>query len=108
MTTFAIDWDAGNLAKCQGHGVSVAEIEWVIGHDPIIEPDIAHSLQEERLRAVGLTQSGRFVFLSFTLRQRGGQTLIRPVSARYMHAREIRRYEKGAASPEEISDADDG
>jgi uncharacterized DUF497 family protein len=32
----------------------------------------------------------------FTLRTRNGKTLIRPISARYMHQREAAHYEKAA------------
>jgi uncharacterized protein len=34
------------------------------------------------------------IFLVFTIRQKGGQRLIRPISTRYMHAKEIAWYEK--------------
>jgi uncharacterized DUF497 family protein len=34
------------------------------------------------------------IFLVFTIRQQGGRRLIRPNSARYMHAREVAWYEK--------------
>jgi uncharacterized DUF497 family protein len=37
----------------------------------------------------------------FTLRIRGGESFIRPISARFMHAKEIDYYEKVAA---EIAD----
>jgi hypothetical protein len=53
-----------------------------------------HSLAEERLRAIGKTRSSRSVFLVFTLRERDGRTYIRPISARYMHRREVESYEK--------------
>jgi uncharacterized DUF497 family protein len=33
------------------------------------------------------------VFLVFTIRERDGERLIRPVSARYMHPEEIESYE---------------
>jgi hypothetical protein len=34
------------------------------------------------------------VFLVFTVRLKGGRRLIRPISARYMHAKEVASYEK--------------
>jgi uncharacterized DUF497 family protein len=37
---------------------------------------------EPRMRAIGKTAAGRYVFLVFMLRQIDGQTKIRPVSAR--------------------------
>jgi len=86
------DWDSGNTAKCQKHGVSLAEIEALCRNDPLIAPDIAHSDEEDRLVTVGLTEIGRPLFVIFTYRQRGGRQLIRPVSARYMRQKEYRRY----------------
>jgi uncharacterized DUF497 family protein len=37
---------------------------------------------------------GRGVFIIFTLRRRGDEVLIRPISARYMHKKETETYEK--------------
>jgi uncharacterized DUF497 family protein len=88
------DWDAGNLGKCQKHGVSVAEIEGLFMRPHTISVDIEHSLAEERLRAIGKTDQGRYVFLVFTIRERNGEGFIRPISARYMHAKEVEHYEK--------------
>jgi uncharacterized protein len=55
---------------------------------------IAHSADEDRLIAVGRTSTGRPVFVAFTIRTKDGRRLIRPVTARYMHAKEIAAYEK--------------
>ena len=88
------DWDAGNRAKCQKHGVSVAEVEGLFSRPLLIIPDALHSQGEERLRAIGKSASGRSVFLVFTIRVRAGKRVIRPVSARYMHRKEVRHYEE--------------
>ena len=88
------DWDEGNLAKCAQHGVSAREIEAVFLAGPAIAPDLAHSAAEDRLIAVGRTAQGRALFVAFTLREKQGHRLIRPVSARYMHKKEIEAYEK--------------
>lgn len=32
------DWDSGNYAKCQSHGLSIAEIEAVFAATPRIDP----------------------------------------------------------------------
>jgi hypothetical protein len=88
------DWDAGNRAKCQMHGVSTGEIEKLFARRHTIRVDAGHSLVEERFKAIGRTDAGRFVFLVFTLRDRGGKTYVRPISARYMHRKEIEHYEK--------------
>ena len=87
------DWDEGNWPKCGKHRVSRAEIEALFARPLLVVPDVAHSQGEERLRAIGRTEEGRAVFLVFTLRNRGGTRLIRPVSARYMHDEEVKGYE---------------
>lgn len=96
MTKLAsFDWDEGNLAKCRKHGVSVEEIEQIfLDEDITILPDPEHSHAEERFKAIGCTVAGRWIFLAFTLRFREQDTLVRPVSARYMHGREVAHYEK--------------
>jgi uncharacterized DUF497 family protein len=88
------DWDEGNLTKCQQHGVPVAEIERLFTRPHRISADVEHSLAEERLKAIGKSSSGRPIFLVFTLRERDGSTYIRPISARYMHRREVESYEE--------------
>jgi hypothetical protein len=88
------DWDKGNREKCQEHGVSIAEIEDLFTRPVMILPDPEHSRTEERMRAIGKTEEGRSVFLVFTIRKNGRRRLIRPISARYMHAKEIRHYEE--------------
>jgi len=89
------DWDDGNRVKCQSHGLTLGEVEAVFRSRPLVTPDIAHSLRETRFIAVGRpSPAGRPVFVAFTMRQVGGETLIRPISARFMHAKEIAQYEK--------------
>ncbi|MDF8332049.1 BrnT family toxin [Novosphingobium cyanobacteriorum] len=90
------DWDEGNRTKCQKHGVTLAEIEAVFRHPHRIMPDTAHSDAETRFLAVGSGGGPRPVFLAFTLRQVDGATHIRPISARYMHRKEIEHYEQAA------------
>jgi uncharacterized protein len=91
------DWDIGNRAKCEKHGVSIAEIEALFVGAPRIAPDPKHSDGEDRMIAVGRTNTGRPVFVAFTLRTKNRRRLIRPVTARYMHAKEIVAYEKESA-----------
>lgn len=91
MDFTGFDWDAGNRAKCEKHGVSTKIIEELFTRPLAILPDAVHSRTEQRFRAIGRTESGRFVFVVFTIRD--GKR-IRPISARYMHAKEIRAYEK--------------
>jgi uncharacterized protein len=93
-TIAGFDWNEGNREKCQKHGVSIAEIEGLFAGAHTIHVDAEHSFAEQRLKAIGRAGSGRFIFLVFTLRERRGQAYIRPISARYMHDKEIRRYEE--------------
>jgi uncharacterized DUF497 family protein len=86
------DWDSGNGEKCQMHGVSVAEIESLFDRSVLIGPDTAHSIGEQRYRAIGTSSVGRNVFLVFTWRTKAGQRRLRPISARYMHAKEVAKH----------------
>lgn len=93
ITADGFDWDAGNRDKCQKHGLLIAEIEMFLLSDPRIAPDLGHSGREERLLAVGRNSRERAMFVVFTIRHRDGRRLIRPLSARYMHRKEIESYE---------------
>ena len=98
-TTFSgFAWDEANRRKCQKHGVWIAEIEYVLAHaETLIMPDLRNSQSEPRFLAIGRTQKGRHAFVVFTPRQRAGAALLRPISARYMHGKEIRKYEQEIA-----------
>lgn len=99
MRVDGFDWDAGNRDKCTKHGLAIAEIEALFQGAPRVAPDIRHSGTEQRFIAVGRSGTRRPVFVAFTIRTIDGQTLIRPISARYMHAEEARRYEEAQDSP---------
>jgi uncharacterized DUF497 family protein len=88
------DWDAGNGDKCQKHGVTIAEVEAFLMGTPRIAPDYRHSGREQRYLAVGRNEVGRAMFVAFTIRIRDGKQFVRPISARYMHAKEIKGYEE--------------
>jgi uncharacterized DUF497 family protein len=94
------DWDEGNRAKCQKHGVSILEIEDLFAHSLRVAPDPKHSVGEDRLIAVGRTSTGRPVFVAFTIRTKNKRRFIRPVTARYMHAKEIAAYDEESATPQ--------
>lgn len=89
------DWDDGNWPKCGKHGLARSDIEEVLTRRTVVTFD--PSPNETRFRAVGTTGKGRMAFVVFTIRERDGRKLIRPISARYMHDREIRRYEQTRA-----------
>ncbi len=86
------DWDDGNRDKARKHGMTVAEIEGFFRLGPLVAPDPKHSAAEQRFIAAGHTAEGRAAFVAFCWRD--GR--VRPISARYMHAREARRYEDRA------------
>ena len=88
------EWDKGNRAKCEKHGLSVATIEDLFTRPLALLPGEADSQREERFRAIGHTDKGRRVFIVFTFRRKGDDVLIRPISARYMHKKEVDAYEK--------------
>jgi uncharacterized DUF497 family protein len=91
------DWNAGNREKCQKHGLSVQAIESLFKRPMAVFPDPEHSGREERFIGIGMTDQERRVFISFTLRKSGHGMLLRPISARYMHQKEIDYYEKEAS-----------
>jgi uncharacterized DUF497 family protein len=94
------DWDAGNREKCVKHGVTMTEIENLFSRPVAILPDNNHSATESRFKAIGQTNEHRFVLIVFTIRKRLTETLIRPISARYMHKKEVTHYEKALAQIE--------
>lgn len=91
MKIDGFDWDEGNWPKCGKHGVSQQEIEQTLMGTPAVMPD--PNPNELRMRAIGKTKTGRYVFLAFTLRVIDGKTMLRPISARYMHQKEVEHYE---------------
>ena len=80
------DWDEGNsLKNWILHHVSCNECEQVFFNEPlVIADDEKHSQSEKRWYLLGQTDSGRLLFIVFTLR---GE-LIRVISARDMHKKE--------------------
>ena len=94
MEFAGFNWDAGNRKKCQKHGVSIAEIESIFSRPVVILPAKENPQGERRFLAIGTGFEGRKVFLVFTMRDLGDGALIRPISARYMHQKEIETYEK--------------
>jgi uncharacterized DUF497 family protein len=92
MKDVRIDWDRGNWPKCGKHGLIKQQIEESFENDPMIMPDPYKN--EERWRAIGRLKSSRLIFVVFTLSEIDDKLYIRPISARYMHDKEIRHYEE--------------
>ncbi len=88
------DWDEGNSRKSvEKHDVGQGEAEQIFFNDPLmVVEDVRHSVHEPRLQALGHTDVGRLLHVTFTLRGEG--RLIRVISARTMHRKERVRYEQ--------------
>ena len=82
------DWDEGNARKsAEKHGVSRGETEQTFFNEPLVLlRDDTHSQREPRFHALGETDDGRHLHITFALRAAG--TLIRVISARDMHRKE--------------------
>jgi uncharacterized DUF497 family protein len=89
------EWDDGNARKSDDkHGVSQAEAEQVFFNEPVVViEDPRHSAYEPRFHALGRTDEGRLLHITFTLR--GDATRIRVISARDMSRKERSRYAEG-------------
>jgi len=83
-------WDEGNSQKnWEKHKVIRMECEQVFFNKPyIISDDKKHSNKEKRWFALGRTDSGRTLFLVFTIRN----NLVRIISARDMNKKEREIY----------------
>lgn len=88
------NWDEGNFRKsAEKHGVGQSEAEEVFFNEPLLLlEDAKHSQTEARFHALGKTDDGSLLHITFTLRQSG--TLIRVISARDMHRKERAVYEQ--------------
>ena len=86
------DWDEGNSRKSQErHDVSQAEAEQIFFNEPLLLlSDVKHSQKEVRYHALGTSEAGRLLHVTFTLRF--DHTLIRVISARDMHWKEKKIY----------------
>lgn len=83
-------WDEGNSNKnWHLHGVTDGECEDVFFNVPlVIASGKGRSVNEKRFYALGRTDSGRQLFVAFTIRNK----LIRVISARDMTKSEERKY----------------
>jgi uncharacterized DUF497 family protein len=84
------DWDDGNLFKnWEKHGVSASECEQVFFNCPLVaNQDVVHSSYETRFYTLGKSDSGKHLFVVFTVRD----NLIRIISARGMNRKEKDAY----------------
>lgn len=89
------DWDEGNRTKnVDKHGVASSEVEQVFFNLPLLVlADPSHSADEQRYHALGRSDTGRLLHLTFTMRNDGA--LIRVISARDMSRKERFSYDQG-------------
>ncbi len=91
MEIAGFDWNSDNWPKCGKHGVSREEIEQLfLEGQARIAPDLKHTTPTESRHIAAGRVGGRAMFVAFAFRG----DLIRPISARYMHTKEARKYEK--------------
>jgi uncharacterized protein len=83
--------DSGNTDKIwDRHGVTPAECEELFLNRPmVVGTDAQRSSGEDRLYALGQSDSGRLIFVVFTIRVR----VIRVISARDMSRKKRRVYQ---------------
>ncbi|MBB1250677.1 BrnT family toxin [Rhizobium sp. G21] len=88
------DWDDGNARKrVEKHDVGQAETEQIFFNDPsVIASDTGHSLNEVRFHALGQTDFGGLLHVTFTLRS--DNTKLRIISSRPMSRKEREVYER--------------
>lgn len=86
------EWDEENIRKnWESHRVSHLECEEIFFNSPIVfKKDEPHSRSEDRYFVLGRTDTGRLLFVVFTMRG----TKIRIISARDMNRKERKVYEK--------------
>jgi len=96
------EWDDGNARKsAEKHQVSQSEAEQIFFNDPlVINEDVRHSVREVRQQALGRTDTGRLLHVTFTLRNDG--RLIRIISARAMNRKERVRYDQEIEDDSEV------
>ncbi len=83
------DWDKGNRDKnFKKHGILNEEAEEVFQNEPIIYEDLKHSNLEKRFNCLGETDSGKKIFISFTIRM----NKTRLISIRLMSKKEKEKY----------------
>jgi len=90
LRSTGFEWDEGNTDKSWiRHKVRWTECEEVFFNSPLLVlADERHSGAEPRYYALGKTNSGRHLFVAFTVRR----DLIRVISARDMSRRERQEF----------------
>ena len=85
------EWDSGNQSKSlKKHEITNQEAEETFFAYKLVIPDQRHSQTEPRFGLYGRTNSGKILFIAFTVRHRR----VRIISARPADKKERRIYEK--------------
>lgn len=85
------DWDEGNQSKSLiKHRISKNEAEQTFFNDKMVQPDQRHSKVEQRFGLYGITNTGKVLFIAFTIRK--GR--VRIISARPANKEERILYEE--------------
>lgn len=94
------DWDSWNINKNkEKHNVGFTECEEAFFNSPlVVGEDKEHSRSEERHYLLGKTDSGRLLFIVFTIRK----NKIRVISARDMSKKERRAYHEQTEEDTEV------
>jgi len=92
LNCIGFEWNEGNSNKnLTKHKESDSECEQVFFNQPFIsESDVCHSHDEPRYYALGKTDSGRRLFVVYTIRNQ----FIRVIPARDMNRNEKREFER--------------
>ena len=102
MKVDGFDWDSSNTFKSETkHGLFRDVIESFFQGKIWVAPDLKHSHEEDRFLALGFGPNEKPMIVAFTFRFKAGLKLIRPISARYMHAKEASKYEQAFTKNEE-------
>jgi uncharacterized DUF497 family protein len=91
MRVAGFDWDDGNWPKCGKHGVSRKEIEQCCWAGQRLWP--IHTPMNRACGPSERRRPGATSFLVVMHREIDGQAKLRPISARYMHQKEVDQYE---------------
>jgi len=93
-SVIGFEWNDGNARRSvEKHAVSQAEAEQIFFNEPLIaRTDDKHSDIEQRFHALGQTDTGRLLHVTFALKK--GGVLIRVISARPLSRTERTRYGK--------------
>ena len=65
MEILALDWDATNIAKLAGHGISRREVAEVVERDDFVVD--VHPNYPDQVRITGPTRAGRFLTIALEL-----------------------------------------